>query len=115
MKFKEAYEGCQCKRLGQGEAASQHGICDRRFRRDLQRFDESDMDDLLDRRFNEPSTRQAVYFFAKWYRESESNRHSRRNRILNPARLPVPPPRHLAHRDYSACMHFQSITLEDQI
>ena len=23
-----------------------------------------------------------------------SNRHSRKNRILNPARLPVPPPRH---------------------
>lgn len=28
------------------------------------------------------------------YPGPESNRHSRKNRILNPARLPVPPPRH---------------------
>ena len=39
--------------------------------------------------------------FLQWYRGSESNRHSRRNRILNPARLPVPPPRRLTvERDY---------------
>jgi hypothetical protein len=31
--------------------------------------------------------------FEYWYRGSESNRHYLRNRILNPARLPVPPPR----------------------
>ena len=33
--------------------------------------------------------------FIFWYLGPESNRHTRKYRILNPARLPVPPPRHL--------------------
>ena len=32
-----------------------------------------------------------------WYPRPESNRHSRKNRILNPARLPVPPLGHFTN------------------
>lgn len=35
--------------------------------------------------------------FIFWYLGPESNRHTRKYRILNPARLPVPPPRHFIH------------------
>jgi hypothetical protein len=34
------------------------------------------------------------------YLGPESNRHTRKYRILNPARLPVPPPRHFAYYDF---------------
>lgn len=59
MRFKEAYEGYQYKRLTQSEAATLLGVCDRSFRRYIQRYDESGMDGLLDRRLNEPSARRA--------------------------------------------------------
>jgi hypothetical protein len=59
MRFKEAYDGYQCKRLTQSEAATLLGVCDRSFRRYLQQYDESGMDGLLDRRLNEPSARRA--------------------------------------------------------
>ncbi len=59
MRFKEAYEGYQCKRLTQSEAATLLGVCDRSFRRYMQRYDESGMEGLLDRRLNEPSHRLA--------------------------------------------------------
>ena len=55
MRFKEAYEGYQCKRLTQSEAASLLGVCDRSFRRYLHRYDEFGMDGLLDQRRNNPS------------------------------------------------------------
>ena len=38
--------------------------------------------------------------YLNWYRGSESNRHFRRNWILNPARLPVPPPRQIQALNY---------------
>lgn len=57
MRFKEAYEGYQCKRLTQSEAATLLGVCDRSFRRYLHRYDEFGMDGLLDQRLNNPSHR----------------------------------------------------------
>ncbi len=59
MRFKEAYESYQCKRLTQSEAATLLGVCDRSFRRYMQRYEEAGMDGLLDRRLNEPSQRCA--------------------------------------------------------
>ena len=57
MRFEQAYEGYQCKRLTQGEAARLPGICDRSFRRYMQRFEDSGMEGLLDRRtFPPPCT-----------------------------------------------------------
>ncbi len=38
MRFKEAYEGYQCKRLTQDEAATLPGVCDRCFRRYMLRY-----------------------------------------------------------------------------
>ncbi len=60
MRFKEAYEGYQCKRLTQSEAASLLGVCERSFRRYLHRYDEFGMDGLLDQRLNNPSHRLAA-------------------------------------------------------
>ncbi len=59
MRFKEAYEGYQSKRLTQDEAATLLGVCDRSFRRYRQRYEDSGMEGLLDRRLNEPSHRRA--------------------------------------------------------
>lgn len=59
MRFKEAYEGYQCKRLTQSEAASLLGVCDRSFRRYMQRYDESGMEGLLDRRSHQSSYKKA--------------------------------------------------------
>ena len=59
MRFKEAYEGYQSGRLTQGEAATLLGVCDRSFRRYLNRYDESGLDGLLDKRLIEVSHRRA--------------------------------------------------------
>lgn len=32
MRFKEVYEGCECKRLTQSEAVMLLGVCDRMFK-----------------------------------------------------------------------------------
>ena len=95
MRFKEAYEGYQCKRLTQSEAATLLGVCDRSFRRYMQRYEDEGMNGLLDRRLNEPSHRRApvdevialqelyasryrdwnVRHFHRWYqREHEGSR-----------------------------------------
>lgn len=59
MRFTEAYDSYQCKRLTQSEAATLLGVCDRTFRRYIHRYDESGLDGLLDRRLNEASSRLA--------------------------------------------------------
>ncbi len=38
----------------------------------------------------------SLRLFDVWYRERDSNPHARRHTILNRARLPVPPPRHVS-------------------
>jgi len=59
MRFNEAYEGYQCKRLTQSEAATLLGVSDRSLRRYVQRYEDSGLNGLLDRRLNEPSHRRA--------------------------------------------------------
>lgn len=59
MRFEEAYEGYQSKRLTQDEAASLLGVCGRSFRRYMNRYEESGLDGLLDRRLNRLSNRCA--------------------------------------------------------
>ncbi len=41
MRFEEAYEGYQSKRLSQDEAASLLGVCGRSFRRYINRYEET--------------------------------------------------------------------------
>lgn len=57
--FEEAYEGWRCGRLTQAEAASLLGVCERTFRRHLNRYREKGLDDLIDRRLEQVSHRRA--------------------------------------------------------
>ncbi len=59
MRFIEAYEGYQCKRLSQEDAAMLLGVCPRTFRRYMCRHEESGLEGLLDKRLNQPSHRKA--------------------------------------------------------
>ena len=59
MRFKEAYEGWHAGELTQSEAARLLGMCDRSFRRYLARYDEWDMDGLIDKRIEQVSHRRA--------------------------------------------------------
>jgi transposase len=59
MRFEEAYEGWTEKRLTQEEAAKMLGLCSRSFRRYLERYRESGMDGLVDKRLEQVSHRCA--------------------------------------------------------
>jgi len=59
MRFMEAYEGCQEKKLTRAEAASLLGMCDRTFRRYMTRYEEDGLEGLLDRRLSRESSRKA--------------------------------------------------------
>ena len=59
MRFEEAYMGWQDGRLTQEEAAQLLGVCDRTFRRYIDRYHEAGLDGLIDRRINEVSHRKA--------------------------------------------------------
>jgi transposase len=59
MRFEEAYTSWQDKRLTQEEAARMLGVCERTFRRHINRFEEAGLDGLIDRRIDEVSHRKA--------------------------------------------------------
>lgn len=59
MRFEEAYTSWQDKRLTQEEAAALLGICERTFRRYIDRFEDAGLDGLIDRRIDEVSHRKA--------------------------------------------------------
>ncbi len=59
MRFKEAYEGWHAGELTQIEAARLLGMCDRSFRRYLARYEEFDMQGLIDKRIEQVSHRRA--------------------------------------------------------
>ncbi len=59
MRFEEAYEGWQERRLTQGEAARLLGVCDRTFRRYINRYEEDGLDGLTDKRLDQISHRRA--------------------------------------------------------
>ena len=50
MRFEEALELWQSKRLTQEEAAQLLGICDRSFRRYIDRYEEDGLQGLIDKR-----------------------------------------------------------------
>ena len=96
MRFKEAYEGYQAKRLSQTEAAALLGVCDRSFRRYIHQYEAEGLDGLLDKRMTQPSHRQApvdevielqdlystryqgwnVRHFHQWYRRDHGGQRS---------------------------------------
>jgi predicted DNA-binding protein (UPF0251 family) len=50
MRFEEAYEGYRKRNLTQSEAALLLGVCDRTFRRYMNRHDAGGLDALVDKR-----------------------------------------------------------------
>ena len=59
MRFEEAYGGWQERRLTQEEAARMLGVCERTFRRYVDRYEEEGLDGLVDKRLGQVSARQA--------------------------------------------------------
>ena len=59
MRFEEAYEGWQSKRLTQEQAAQLLGLCERSFRRYINRYEEAGFEGLMDKRISEISARKA--------------------------------------------------------
>lgn len=96
MRFKEAYEGWHAGELTQVEAARLLGMCDRSFRRYLARYEEFDLEGLIDKRIEQVSHRCApvdevmqvvglystqyagwnVKHFHGWYRREHQGRRS---------------------------------------
>lgn len=61
MRFEEAYTSWQEKRLTQEEAASLLGVCERSFRRYINRFEEDGLQGLLDKRMAQVSSHKAPW------------------------------------------------------
>jgi len=59
MRFEEAYEGWQEHRLTQEEAARLLGVCERTFRRYINRYEEAGFEGLIDHRIEMVSHRRA--------------------------------------------------------
>ena len=59
MRFQEAYGGWQERRLTQEEAARLLGVCERTFRRYVDRYEDEGLDGLVDKRLGEVSARRA--------------------------------------------------------
>lgn len=59
MRFEEAYTGWLERRLTQEDAAALLGICERSFRRYIDRYEEAGMEGLIDKRIGEVSHRKA--------------------------------------------------------
>lgn len=59
MRFEEAYTGWLERRLTQEDAASLLGVCERSFRRYVDRFEDAGMEGLIDKRIGEVSHRKA--------------------------------------------------------
>jgi len=72
MRFAEAYEGWQEGRLSQEEVARLLGVCERSFRRYLNRYEEAGLEGLIDKRLAQVSQRRApvdeVVALAELYR-----------------------------------------------
>jgi predicted transcriptional regulator len=58
MRFEEAYEGWQSRRLTQEEAARLLGVCERTFRRYIDRYEGAGLEGLRDRRLSQVSHRR---------------------------------------------------------
>ena len=59
MRFDEAYGGWQARRLTQEKAARLLGVCERTFRRYIERYEDEGLAGLVDKRLDEVSARRA--------------------------------------------------------
>jgi transposase len=73
MRFEEAYFGWTEKRLNQTEAARLLGVCERSFRRYVNRYEENGIEGLIDKRLEQVSRRRApideVFALTERYRK----------------------------------------------
>ncbi len=69
------YEGYRRGRLTQSEAALLLGVCDRTFRRYINRYDEEGIDGLLDKRLVQVSQRRAPVDEVMWMVSQYRSRH----------------------------------------
>ena len=76
MRFEEAYEGWQARRLTQEEAARLLGVCERTFRRYLDRYEDEGLEGLIDRRLEQVSHRRAPVDEVMALTERYRSRHS---------------------------------------
>ena len=60
MRFEEVYGGWQKRSLSQEEAARVLGVCERTFRRLVDRYEESGLEGLIDKRLNGASRKAPV-------------------------------------------------------
>ena len=59
MRFEEAYTGWQAGHLTQEDAARLLGVCNRTFRRQIDRYETDGMDGLIDKRLTQLSDKRA--------------------------------------------------------
>ncbi len=119
MRFIEAYAGWQAGRLRQEEAAQLLGVCERSFRRYIDRYEEDGLQGLIDRRLGQVSHRRAPvdevmalttayrarhigwtakHYYA-WYRRAGGKRgYTWLKRELQKAQLIAKAPKRGAHR-----------------
>jgi transposase len=76
MRFEEAYEGWQGGRLRQEEAARLLGVCERTFRRYIDRYEEEGLQGLIDKRLEQVSQRRAPVDEVMALVERYRSRHS---------------------------------------
>ncbi len=77
MRFEEAYEGWQTRRLSQEEAARLLGVCERTFRRYINRYHEGGLQGLADKRLSQISRRPAPMDEVIRLVEQYQSRHGR--------------------------------------
>jgi transposase len=75
MRFEEAYEGWRQRRLRQEEAARLLGVCERTFRRYIDRYEEEGLDGLIDKRLSQVSHRRAPVDEVLRLKERYTERH----------------------------------------
>jgi transposase len=75
MRFEEAYGGWQERRLTQEEAARLLGVCERTFRRQINRYEDDGVQGLMDKRLAQASHRRAPVDEVMQVTESYRQRH----------------------------------------
>ena len=90
MRFEEAYDGWQDRRLTQEQAAQLLGVCERTFRRYIDRYEEAGMEGLMDNRISEVSMNQLGIQMIAAYSPEARGRSERFFRTLQD-RLPKEP------------------------
>jgi transposase len=76
MRFHEAYGGWRKSHLTQAEAAQLLGVCERTFRRYINRYEERGLEGLFDKRLNQASHRRAPLDEVLHVTEMYSKRHN---------------------------------------